>query len=137
VFPFPLCHRFPTEKKGASAGIVTRSRAQRGKKSVPEPKSRKKSVSKPRKSKAKSVPAPSVSSDSYSPDGDYIEFLKTYKPYDGYSSGSDEIDEDYAEFLKTYVPEESYSGEAQVRCEGVSKKKKKAPAPSKTAADLD
>jgi hypothetical protein len=123
------------EKKGASAVIVTRSKSQRGKKSVPEPKSRKKGVSKPRKSKAKSVPAPSVSSDSYSPDEDYVEFLKTYKPHDGYSSGSDEIDEDYAEFLKTYVPEESYPDEAQVRGEGVSKKE--VSAPSKTAADLD
>jgi hypothetical protein len=47
-------------------------------------------------------------SDDY--DEDYVEFLKTYKPHDGYSSSSDEIDEDYAEFLKTYEPEETYPG---------------------------
>ena len=95
----------------------------------------------PRKGKARSIPSPSVSSDSYSADEDYVEFLKTYKPHDGYSSGSDEIDEDYAEFLKAYDPQESYPGassfdEAQVRCEGVSKEKEMS-APSKTAADLD
>jgi hypothetical protein len=43
-------------------------------------------------------------------DEDYVEFLKTYKPHDGYFSGSDEIDEDYAEFLKTYDPQEVYPG---------------------------
>ncbi|KAK2414631.1 hypothetical protein QL285_037201 [Trifolium repens] len=122
------------EKKGATASMTTRSSSRRGKKIVPDPKSRKKGVAKPRRSKAKGVPAPSVSSDSYSPDEDYVEFLKTYKPHDGYSSGSDEIDEDYAEFLKTYVPEESYSDEAKVQGEGVSKDE--VPAPSKTAANL-
>jgi hypothetical protein len=124
------------EKKGASAGIVTRSKSQRGKKISEPSASKSRRVSKPRRSKAKSVPAPSVSSDSYSPDEDYVEFLKTYNPHDGYSSGFDEIDEDYAEFLKTYVTEESYSDEAQVRCEWVSKEKEVS-APSKTAADLD
>jgi hypothetical protein len=124
------------EKKGASAGVVTRSKSQRGKKMSGTPSLKSRHVPRPRKGKARSIPSPSVSSDSYSADEDYVEFLKTYKPHDGYSSASDEIDEDYAEFLKTYVPEESYSGEAQVRCEGVSKEKEMS-APSKTAADLD
>ncbi|KAK2450556.1 hypothetical protein QL285_009669 [Trifolium repens] len=123
------------EKKGASAGIATKFKSQRGKKISESSVSKPRRVSKPRKSKAKSVPAPSVSSDSYSPDEDYVEFLKTYKSHDGYSSGSDEIDEDYAEFLKTYVPEESYSDEVQVQCEGVLQEKKVS-APSKTAADF-
>jgi hypothetical protein len=55
-------------------------------------------------------------SDDY--DEDYVEFLKTYKPHDGYSSGFDEIDEDYAEFLKTYDPEEVYPGEVSFNEEG-------------------
>jgi hypothetical protein len=129
------------EKKGASAGVVTRSQSQRGKKTSRTPSLKSRRVPRPRKGKARSIPSPSVSSDSYSADEDYVEFLKTYKPHDGYSSGSDEIDEDYAEFLKTYDPQESYPGvsssdEAQVRCDGVSKEKE-VPAPSKTAADLD
>jgi hypothetical protein len=129
------------EKKGASVGVVTKSKSQRGKKTSGTPSLRSRRVPRPRKGKARSIPSPSVSSDSYSADEDYVEFLKTYKPHDGYSSGSDEIDEDYAEFLKAYDPQESYPGassfdEAQVRCEGVSKEKEMS-APSKTAADLD
>jgi hypothetical protein len=129
------------EKKGASAGVVTRSKSQRGKKTSGTPSLKSRHVPRPRKGKARSIPSPSVSSDSYSADEDYVEFLKTYRPHDGYSSGFDEIDEDYAEFLKAYDPQESYPGassfdEAQVRCEGVSKEKE-VPAPSKTAADLD
>jgi hypothetical protein len=131
------------EKKGASVGVVTKSKSQRGKKTSGTPSLRSRRVPRPRKGKARSIPSPSVSSDSYSDDEDYVEFLKTYKPHDDYSSGSDEIDEDYAEFLKTYDPQESYPGassfdEAPVQCEGVSKEKEKeVPAPSKTAADLD
>jgi hypothetical protein len=114
------------EKKGVSAGVVTRSKSQRGKKASEPPSLKSRRVSKPRKSKARSVPSPSVLSDSYSVDEDYVEFLKTYKPHDGYSSGSDEIDADYAEFLKTYDPQEFYPGVSssdgvQVQCKGVSK----------------
>jgi hypothetical protein len=129
------------EKRGASAGIVTRSKSQRGKKALEPPVLKSRRVSKPRKSKGKSIPAPSVSSDSYSADEDYVEFLKTYKPCDGYSSGSDEIDADYAKFLKTYDPQEFYPGvspseEGKVKHKGVSKEKEVSE-PSKTAADLD
>jgi hypothetical protein len=127
------------EKKGANAGIVTRSKSQRGKK-IPEPSaSRSRRVSKPGRSKRKSVPVPSVSSDSCSPDEDYVEFLKTYKPHDGYSS--DEIDSDYAEFLKTYDPQESYPGASspdgvEVQNTG-SSKEKGMPAVLKVATDSD
>jgi hypothetical protein len=129
------------EKKGASAGVVTRSKFQRGKKTSETPTSKSRRVPRPRKSKARSIPSPSISSDSYSADEDYVEFLKTYKPHDGYSSGSDEIDADYAEFLKTYDPQESYLGvsssdQAHAQRKGVSKEKEVS-APSKTEADLD
>jgi hypothetical protein len=127
------------EKKGVSAGIVTRSKSHRGKKVLEPPVLKSRRVSKPRKSKARSIPAPLVSSDSYSADEDYVEFLKMYKPCDGYSSGSDEIDADYAEFLKTYNPQEFYPGVSSSD-EGKVKhkeKEKEVSEPSKTAADLD
>jgi hypothetical protein len=123
------------ERKNMGAGVVTRSQSQRGKKKLKPPVSKPKLVARPQKSKARDVPALSDSSGSYSADEDYVEFLKTYKPCDGYSSSSDEIDEDYAEFLKTYDPQESYPGvssfdEEQVQREGVSKEEKVS-APSK------
>jgi hypothetical protein len=127
------------ERKNMGADVVTRSKSQQGKKKLKPPVSKLKRVARPKKSKARDVPALSDSSGSYSADEDYVEFLKTYKPCDGYSSGSDEIDADYAEFLKTYNPQEFYPGvsssdEGKVKHKG---KEKEVSEPSKTAADLD
>ncbi|KAK2409163.1 hypothetical protein QL285_044611 [Trifolium repens] len=88
--------------------IVTRSKSHRGGKVLEPFVSKPKRAARLRKGKARNVPAPLNSSESYSPDEDYAELLKTYDPHESYSSGSDEIDADYDEFLKTYDPQESY-----------------------------
>jgi hypothetical protein len=62
----------------------------------------------------KNPPLPQDSSSSDEIDGDYAEFLKTYRPEEFYppgaipqdSSSSDDLDEDYVEFLRTYNPQE-------------------------------
>jgi hypothetical protein len=78
-------------------------------KTVSKASASKKGVAKVEKVTSRRYHVSPCPSDDY--DEDLVEFMKTYKPHDGYSSSSDEIDSDYAEFLKTYVPEEdTYSG---------------------------
>jgi hypothetical protein len=96
------------DRKNMDASAVTRSKSQRGGKKLETSVSGSKRVVQPRKNKIRDVLVPSDSSESYSADEDYVEFLKTYNGDESYSSGSDEIDADYAEFLKTYDPQESY-----------------------------
>jgi hypothetical protein len=95
----------------------------------------------PKKVRAGIVPVSPISSDSYSTDEDYAEFLKTYDPQESYTSSSDEIDADYAEFLKTYDPQEVYPRVSSPR-EGKSNamlesKEKETPKSPKVASDSD
>jgi hypothetical protein len=96
------------ERKNMGKKAAIRPKVKKGKgKTVSKASASKKGVAKVDEARRYHVsPCPS---DEY--DEDLVEFLKTYKPRDGYSSSSDEIDSDYAEFLKTYVPEEdAYPG---------------------------
>jgi hypothetical protein len=120
--------------------VAIRPKIKKGRgRAVPKASAPKKGVAKVEKVIAWRRPVSPCPSDDY--DEDYVEFLKTYKPCDGYSSGSDEIDADYAEFLKTCDPQEFYPGvspsdEGKVKHKGVSKEKEVSD-PSKTTADLD
>jgi hypothetical protein len=96
------------ERKDMVKGFAVRSKPQRGRKNSGTSDPKTKRVVEPRRVEAKSAPASSDSSSSYSTDEDYAEFLKTYDPQESRSSSSDEIDVDYAEFLKTYNPQEVY-----------------------------
>ncbi|KAK2428819.1 hypothetical protein QL285_027307 [Trifolium repens] len=122
-------------------GAVTKSKSQRGEKKFETSVSKPKCVARPRKNRKRDVPVMSNSSESYSADEDYVEFLKTYNPHESYSSGSDEIDADYVEFLKTYDPQESYpqvsspdDEESQITMES---KKQKTPKPLKETSDSE
>jgi hypothetical protein len=97
------------ERRNSEKKAVARPKVQKGKRKkvikVPAPQRGTTSL---RKVDVQHPPvSPCLSADV---DEDYVEFLKTYKPHDGYSSGSDEIVEDYAEFLKTYDLQEVYPG---------------------------
>jgi hypothetical protein len=129
------------DKKNMDVGAVTKSKSQRGEKKFETSVSKPKRVARPRKNRTRDVPVPSNSSESYSADEDYVEFLKNYNPHESYSSGSDEIDADYVEFLKTYDLQESYpqvsspdDEESQITMES---KKQKTPKPLKETSDSD
>jgi hypothetical protein len=89
------------ERKNTGKKVVARPKVQKGKRKkmlkTPAPQRGVTSLGKVDVQRPPVSPCPS---DDY--DEDYVEFLKTYKPHDGYSSSSDEIDEDY--------PEETYPG---------------------------
>jgi hypothetical protein len=115
IFSFPkqyfLCQLFFlfAMERSMEKKAVVRPKVQKGKRKkmtrAPAPQRGTTSL---RKVDAQHPPVtPCLSDDA---DEDYVEFLKTYKPHDGYSSGSDEIDADYAEFLRTYNPQEVYPG---------------------------
>jgi hypothetical protein len=129
------------ERKNMGSGVVTRSKSQQGKKKLKAPVLKPKRVARPKKNKARDVPALSDSSESCSADEDYAEFLKIYDPHESYSSGSDEIEADYAELLKNYDPQESYpqvssldAEESQITVESKGKEILK---PLKAASDSD
>jgi hypothetical protein len=129
------------ERKDMAKGFAMRSKSQRGKKKLGKSAPKPKRVVEPRKAKAGNAPVSSDSSDSYSTDEDYAEFLKTYDPQESRSSSSDEIDTDYAEFLKTYDPQEFYP-RVSSSDEGKSNitedsKRKEIPKPSRAVSDSD
>jgi hypothetical protein len=103
-------------RKSSRKSPVAESRAQKGKKKLEGSTSRSKRTNDPKEVKLKNLPLPQDSSSSDDIDGDYAEFLKTYRPQEFYpngaipqdSSSSDDVDEDYAEFLRTYNPQEFY-----------------------------
>jgi hypothetical protein len=129
------------ERKDMAKGFAMRSKSQRGKKKLGKSAPKSKWVVEPRKAKAGNAPVSSDSSDSYSTDEDYAEFLKTYDPQESRSSSSEEIDADYAEFLKTYDPQEFYP-RVSSSDEGKSNitedsKRKEIPNPSRAVSDSD
>jgi hypothetical protein len=103
-------------RKNSRRSTVAESRAQKGKKKLEGSTSRSKRTNDPKEVKLKNPPLPQDSSSSDDIDGDYAEFLKTYRPQEFYphgaipqdSSSSDDVDEDYAQFLRTYNPQEFY-----------------------------
>jgi hypothetical protein len=103
-------------RKSSRRSTVADSRTQRGKKKLEGSTSRSRRPNDPKENKLKNPPFPQDSSSSDDIDGDYAEFLKTYRPQEFFPNGvipqsslsSDDVDEDYAEFLKTYNPQEFY-----------------------------
>jgi hypothetical protein len=103
-------------RKNSRKNTVTNLKTQKGKKRTEGSTSQAVRVQDPKKVKPKDLPLPQDSSSSDDIDGDYAEFLKTYRPQEFYpndanpqdSSSSDDVDEDYAEFLRTYNPQEFY-----------------------------
>jgi hypothetical protein len=103
-------------RKSSRKSGVADSKTQKGKKKLEASTSRSKRVHDPKAVKLKNPRLPQDSSSSDDIDGDYAEFLKTYRPEECYppgvippdSSSSDDVDEDYAEFLRTHNPQEFY-----------------------------
>jgi hypothetical protein len=103
-------------RKNSKRNTVANLKTQKGKKKARGSTSQTVRVQDPKKVKPKNLPLPQDSSSSDDIDGDYAEFLKTYRPQEFYpndaipqdSSSSDDVDEDYAEFLRTYNPQEFY-----------------------------
>ncbi|WJX68070.1 hypothetical protein P8452_52479 [Trifolium repens] len=103
-------------RKNSKRNAVANLKTQKGKKKTEGSTSQTVRVQDPKKVKPKNLPLPQDSSSSGDIDGDYAEFLKTYRPQEFYpndanpqdSSSSDDVDEDYAEFLRTYNPQEFY-----------------------------
>jgi hypothetical protein len=129
------------DRKGVEKGFAVRSKSHRGRKKLGASAPKLERVIEPKKVRAGTVPVSPNSSDSYSTDEDYAEFLKTYDPQESYTSSSDEIDADYAEFLKTYDPQEVYPRVSSPR-EGKSNamlesKEKETPKSPKVASDSD
>jgi hypothetical protein len=129
------------DRKGVEKGSAVRSKSHRGRKRLGASAPKSERVIEPKKVRAGIAPVSSTSSDSYSTDEDYAEFLKTYNPQESYTSSSDEIDVDYAKFLKTYDPQEVYPLVSSPR-EGKSNiilesKRKETPKSPKVASDYD
>ncbi|KAK2444244.1 hypothetical protein QL285_015285 [Trifolium repens] len=103
-------------RKSSRQRTVAEPKTQRGKNKLEASTSRSKRLRDPKEVKLKNPPLPRDSSSSDDIDGDYAEFLKTYRPEECYPSGvipqnsssSDDVDEDYAEFLRTHNPQEVY-----------------------------
>jgi hypothetical protein len=120
-------------RKSSRQRTVAEPKTQRGKNKLEASTSRSTRLRDPKEVKLKNPPLPQDSSSSDDIDGDYAEFLKTYRPQEFYpndanpqdSSSSDDVDEDYAEFLRTYNPQEFYpsgytseeDGESQITVE--------------------
>jgi hypothetical protein len=115
-------------RKSSRRSTVADGRNQRGKKKLEGSTSRSRRSNEPKENKLKNPPLPQDSSSSDDIDGDYAEFLKTYRPQEFFPSGvtpqssssSDDVDEDYAEFLKTYNPQEFYPSGYTCEENGVS-----------------
>jgi hypothetical protein len=103
-------------RKNSRKNTVTNLKTQKGKKRTEGLTSQTVRVQDPKKVKPKDLPLPQDSSNSDDIDGDYAEFLKTYRPEECYppgmippdSSSSDDVDEDHVEFLRTHNPREFY-----------------------------
>ena len=104
-------------RKSSKKSTVAESSALKGKKKLGEPSRRSRRVQDLKEAKLKNPRLPQDSSSSDDIDGDYAEFLKTYRPEEYYppgvtpqnTSSSGDVDEDYAEFLRTHNPQEFYT----------------------------